>query len=117
MMEYPDCVAPTLLLAGAADPLLAGPRWYNWLTEFPPVSWVVALSGTGLKQSNDEMMQVRAGLEEVQDTWTLIRHPVTLIKVKMTGWSIRTTPISLKRSSLIFPPDNPRRKGASDCPP
>ena len=42
------------------DPLLAGPRWYNWLTEFSPVSWVVALSGTGLKQSNDEMMRVRA---------------------------------------------------------
>jgi pimeloyl-ACP methyl ester carboxylesterase len=80
MMEYPDCVAATLLLAGAADPLLAGPRWYNWLTEFPPVSWVVALSGTGLKQSNDEMMRVRAGLEEVQDIWTLIRHPVTLIQ-------------------------------------
>ncbi len=80
MMEYPDCVAATLLLAGAADPLLAGPRWYNWLTEFPPVSWVVAVSGTGLKQSNDEMMRVRAGLEEVQDTWTLIRHPVTLIQ-------------------------------------
>ncbi|MFZ8955994.1 MAG: alpha/beta fold hydrolase [Pseudohongiellaceae bacterium] len=80
MMEYPDCVAATLLLAGAADPLLAGPRWYNWLTEFPPVSWVVALSGTGLKQSNDEMMRIRAGLEEVKDTWTLIRHPVTLIQ-------------------------------------
>ena len=119
MMEYPDCVAATLLLAGAADPLLAGPRWYNWLTEFPPVSWVVALSGTGLKQSNDEMMRVRAGLEEVQDIWTLIRHPVTLIQGE-DDWLVDPDHADFIEAKLAHIPraDNPRReRGASDCPP
>ena len=119
MMECPDCVAAILLLAGAADPLLAGPRWYNWLTEFSPVSWVVALSGTGLKQSNDEMMGVRAGLEEVQDTWTLIRHPLTLIQGE-DDWLVDPDLVDFIEAKLAHIPAQiirVEKEGASDCPP
>ena len=115
MMECPDCVAAILPQCCR----LAGPRWYNWLTEFSPVSWVVALSGTGLKQSNDEMMGVRAGLEEVQDTWTLIRHPLTLIQGE-DDWLVDPDLVDFIEAKLAHIPARiirVEKEGASDCPP
>ena len=49
------------------------------------------------------MMRVRAGLEEVQDTWTLIRHPLTLIQGE-DDWLVDPDLVDfIERSSLIFP--------------
>ena len=80
LMDHPECVSSALLLAGAADPRLAAPRWYNWMTEVPPVSWLASLSGFGLKLSNDEMMLVQNGLEQMQSRWSSINLPVTVIQ-------------------------------------
>ena len=78
--DHPRCISAALLLAGAADPQLAAPRWYNTITNVPPVSWLVSLSGMGLKRSNDEMMQVQTGLEEMRARWSSINIPVTVIQ-------------------------------------
>ena len=80
MMDHPQCISGALLLAGGADPELTAPRWYNFMTNVPPVSWLASLGSMGLKQSNDEMMHVRAGLEEVQNRWQEISAPVTVIQ-------------------------------------
>jgi pimeloyl-ACP methyl ester carboxylesterase len=80
VMDHPQCISAVLLLAGAADPDLAAPRWYNWMTEVPPVSWLASLSGFGLKLSNDEMMLVQSGLELMRDRWSTLNLPVTVIQ-------------------------------------
>lgn len=80
VMDHPQCVSAVLLLAGAADPALAAPRWYNWMTEVPPVSWLASLSGFGLKLSNDEMMLVQSGLELMRSRWSGLNLPVTVIQ-------------------------------------
>lgn len=79
-MDHPQCISAVLLLAGAADPGLAAPRWYNWMTEVPPVSWLASLSGFGLKLSNDEMMMVQSGLENMLHRWSTLDLPVTVIQ-------------------------------------
>ncbi len=80
LMEHPGCISAALLLAGAADPALAEPRWYNRLAQVPPVSWLTAVSGLGLRRSNQEMLRVKSGLEEVRDDWDRIDVPVTVIQ-------------------------------------
>lgn len=80
VMDHPQCISAILLLAGAADPDLAAPRWYNWMTEVPPVSWLASLSGFGLKLSNDEMMMVQSGLELMRDRWSALNLPVTVVQ-------------------------------------
>ena len=80
LMDHQDCISAALLLAGGADPALTSPRWYNRMTDVPPVSWLASLSGMGLKRSNDEMMNVKTGLEEMSARWQDITVPVTVIQ-------------------------------------
>lgn len=78
-MDHPDCISGALLLAGAADPKLAAPRWYNNITHYTPVSWLVSLTNIGLKKSNNEMMKVKSELEAMRDSWRSINLPITVI--------------------------------------
>ncbi len=80
IMDNPSCISAALLLAGAADPALAAPRWYNRMTNVPPVSWLASITGLGLKRSNDEMMLVQSGLQEVRNRWSEINLPITIIQ-------------------------------------
>ncbi len=80
LIDHPECISAALLLAGGADPALTAPRWYNRITNVPPLSWLASIGGMGLKKSNDEMMQVRTGLIEMQDLWQEINVPVTVIQ-------------------------------------
>lgn len=80
IMDHPHCISAALLLAGGADPDLTAPRWYNHVTAVPPVSWLASITGLGLKRSNDEMMQVRSGLEAMRPKWRSIKLPITVIQ-------------------------------------
>ncbi len=80
IMDHPDCISGALLLAGAADPKLAGPRWYNNITHYTPVSWLVSVTSNGLKKSNNEMMKVKSELEAMQNSWGRINMPITVIQ-------------------------------------
>ncbi len=85
IIEYPECISGALLLAGAADPALAPPRWYNILTHYTPVSWLVSLSSKELKRSNNEMMRVESELKLIQDDWHTISVPITVIQGEEDG--------------------------------
>ena len=84
-MDHPECISGALLLAGAADPELAAPRWYNNITHYTPVSWLVSLSSMGLKKSNNEMMKVKSELEAMRDSWRTINLPITVIQGEDDG--------------------------------
>jgi pimeloyl-ACP methyl ester carboxylesterase len=85
VIDHPDCISGALLLAGAADPELASPRWYNNITHYTPVSWLVSLSSMGLKKSNNEMMEVKRELEAIRHSWSSIKLPVTVIQGEEDG--------------------------------
>lgn len=84
-MDHPDCISGALLLAGAADPELAAPRWYNNITHYTPVSWLVSLTSMGLKKSNNEMMKVKSELEAMRHSWRSINLPITVIHGEEDG--------------------------------
>lgn len=79
-MDHPQCISAALLLAGGADPALTAPRWYNNLSHYPPVSWLVSMSSWGLKKSNNEMMTVKSELEKIEHRWHELTLPVTVIQ-------------------------------------
>ncbi|MFT4861520.1 MAG: pimeloyl-ACP methyl ester carboxylesterase [Pseudohongiellaceae bacterium] len=85
VMDHPDCISGAVLLAGAADPELAAPRWYNNITHYTPVSWLVSLTSMGLKKSNDEMMEVKSELEAIRHSWGSINLPITVIQGEEDG--------------------------------
>ncbi|MFK7864159.1 MAG: alpha/beta fold hydrolase [Pseudohongiellaceae bacterium] len=84
-MDHPQCISGALLLAGGADPALTAPRWYNNLSHYPPVSWLIQLSSWGLKKSNNEMMTVKSELIKIQDRWKELSLPVTVIQGEDDG--------------------------------
>lgn len=84
-MDHPDCISAALLLAGGADPALTAPRWYNNLSHYPPVSWLVSMSSWGLKKSNNEMMTVKTELEKIENDWHRLTLPVTVIQGEDDG--------------------------------
>lgn len=84
-MDHPQCISAALLLAGGADPALTAPRWYNNLTHYPPVSWLVSLSNMGLKRSNNEMMTVKSELEKIEHSWQSLNLPITVIQGEEDG--------------------------------
>ncbi len=84
-MDHPSCISGAVLLAGAADPELAAPRWYNTITHYTPVSWLVSLTSMGLKKSNNEMMKVKSELEAIRHSWRSINLPITVIQGEKDG--------------------------------
>lgn len=84
-MDHPQCISAALLLAGGADPALTAPRWYNNLSHYPPVSWLISMSSWGLKKSNNEMMTVKSELEKIEAHWQQLNLPVTVIQGEEDG--------------------------------
>ncbi len=79
-MDHPDCVSAMLLLAGASNPDLAEPRWYNHLTNIAPFSWLAGSLNVGLRRSNAEMMHVQEELELMRPMWGNLQLPATVIQ-------------------------------------
>lgn len=80
-MDHPDCVSAILILAGPMDPDLASPRWYNHVARVPPFGWLAdKIMGGGMRQSNKEMMVLKAELEKMRPLWANIDIPVTVVQ-------------------------------------
>ncbi|GJM14287.1 MAG: hypothetical protein DHS20C12_26900 [Pseudohongiella sp.] len=79
-MDHPACVSGMILLAGAADPDLAQPRWYNRMTSLWPIATLVGGLSEALVQSNHEMMQVAAELESMRPRWNSLQLPTTVFQ-------------------------------------
>ena len=78
-MDYPQCVSAMVLLAGAADPDLAQPRWYNRLTRTRVFGSLIKLTAKQLYQSNKEMLPIQTGLEKIRSRWREIKQDVVVV--------------------------------------
>jgi pimeloyl-ACP methyl ester carboxylesterase len=79
-LDNPGCISSMILLAGASNPDLAGPRWYNNLAQFSPIAWLADLADNGMSQANAEMMPIQEELEKIRDRWHEIKQPVVVIQ-------------------------------------
>ncbi len=78
-LDHPQCISAMVLLAGAADPDLAAPRWYNTLAQFSVIGWLIDFVDDGLSQANTEMMPIQAELEKIRGSWHKITQPIVAI--------------------------------------
>ena len=79
-MDYPQCVSSLILLAGAADPELAKPRWYNRLSKNGMFSGILNIFSSELLQANKEMLPLKAELELMRDQWQYIEQQVLIVQ-------------------------------------
>lgn len=78
-IDYPDDVANLLILAGAIDPDLHGPRWYHRLGQ----SFIgQAFLSKMFKVTNLEMHVLDDELKKQQDDLSKIKAPITIIQGK-----------------------------------
>ncbi len=75
-MDYPAKVQGLLLIAGALDPALEEPAWYNRLAELSVVRWILPRS---IQISNDELIGLKAELEKMLPLWSKIQSPISII--------------------------------------
>lgn len=64
--KHPELVDGVLMAAGAIDPELGKPRWYNYAASVWPISRLI---GDGLQKANIEIWGVHDALTELQPWW------------------------------------------------
>jgi len=75
-MDYPDLVGGLVFVASTGDPDLSGPRWYNRFAVILPKF----LLGAQLKGANQEIMPLKAQLEDMLPRWKNIKLPVLIVQ-------------------------------------
>lgn len=75
-MDYTELVGGLVFVATTADPELSGPRWYNYLSFW----WPEFILGERLMGANDEIMAVRAQLEEMLTGWENLTMPALIVQ-------------------------------------
>ncbi len=81
-VDYPKLVAGLLLVAGALDPELSKPRWYNRLAQFKLVN--VFVPGRVLR-SNTEVLSLPKELGQFSEQFSELSVPVTIIQGAKDG--------------------------------
>ena len=71
--QYPDLVDGILMAAGAIDPELGKPRWYNYAARVWPIS---SLIDAGLRKANIEIWGVHSALMELESWWNTASIPM-----------------------------------------
>ncbi len=74
--DFPERVGGLVILAGAFDPALIHPHWFNHLTANPAIDGLVPAE---MKVSNDELFACDAELSALADVLDRIRCPVLLL--------------------------------------
>ena len=75
-MDYPEKVAALVLVAPSLDPELEKPRWYNNLSEYKLISWMLPAE---LELANLEVMALPEELKQMVPLWQRLDLPITLI--------------------------------------
>lgn len=99
-MDYPQEVSAMLLLAGSLDPELGAPRWYNRAASFAVVSWAL---GSEARRANAEIMALRAQLNAMNDCWSALRIPITVMQGQK---DTLVSPLNTKFVSRALPSAN-----------
>ncbi len=76
-LDYPQLVDAMVLVAGALDPDLGKPRWYNLAASMGVVSWFL---GPEMRQANREIMPLHGELTTLAERLGDIELPVTIIQ-------------------------------------
>lgn len=76
-MDFPEKVGGIIIVAGSLDPALEPDPWWQPVVSSPPMRWLLPAS---MVVSNDEIIPLRAELEAIQDDWTRVVCPVTVIQ-------------------------------------
>lgn len=76
-MDYPDAVAGLLIVAGTLDPKLGKPRWYNQVSSWWPLRWLMP---EPLLQANREIRPLRDDLLDMRGRWRDLRMPVRIVQ-------------------------------------
>ncbi len=82
VLDYPDLVDGMVLIAGALDPNLGKPRWYNLAASMGVVSWFL---GNEMRHANREIMPMHDELAALAERWADIEVPVTVIQGMQDG--------------------------------
>ena len=76
-MDYPEKIAALVLVAPSLDPELEKPRWYNNLSDYKLISWMLP---TELASANLEVMALPDELQQMVPLWHTLDVPITLIQ-------------------------------------
>lgn len=76
-MDFPDQIAALVLVAPSLDPKLEKPRWYNNLSDYQVISWMLP---TELVLANREVMVLPKELEKMVPLWASLDLPITVIQ-------------------------------------
>ena len=75
--KYPELVDGIVMAAGAIDPELGKPRWYNYAANVWPVS---VLIDEGLQKANVEIWGVHDALSELEPWWRTVDIPMVYLQ-------------------------------------
>lgn len=76
-MDFPDLVSGLVLVAPSIDPGLEKTKWFQIPADWQLLSWMVP---TDLVTSNREILPLKGELEAMQELWSGIHVPVTVIQ-------------------------------------
>lgn len=99
-MDYPQEVSAMLLLAGSLDPKLGAPRWYNRAASLAVVNWAI---GSEMRRANAEIMALRAQLNAMNDCWSALRIPITVMQGQK---DTLVSPHNIKFAARVLPSAN-----------
>ncbi len=79
-MSYPERIDGLVLIAGALDPELGKPRWYNHLSATPGFRWLINTMSRDMGKANLEIMPMHEQLEAMRPYWRTLQIPITVIQ-------------------------------------
>lgn len=76
-MDYGDKVTDLVILAGSIDPSQERTAWYQYVAEWPPVSWLLPKE---ILVANREIMALKGELTDMSPLWSKITQRVSVIQ-------------------------------------
>lgn len=97
--DHPDLVDGIVALAGPFDPAIRILRWYNYAGALPGIRTLI---GGTLRNSNEEMFQLRDEVRAAQNAWRDLRVPMAIVQ----GLDDGLVPIAhLEHAERLFRPE------------
>nr|WP_272071215.1 alpha/beta hydrolase [Marinomonas sp.] len=95
-VDYPDYLKGVVVLAGDLDPILSEARWFNYLLDWLPDSFLPDI----WQNSNDEVLAIKSSLEGFQKEFASITMPINVLQGSEDSL---VRPGSAVKAPAIFP--------------